>query len=129
MDQALAKRLAPLARTSTLRLTHYGRRSGKPFEVTIWFLVDGDLIYLLTANMQRQWTRNVRVNPKVSLRIAKETFAGNVSVVSERDVAEHVMQLLMRKYWYVRPLLWLSAWLGRSSQNGGTFKVRVDAQP
>jgi len=38
------------ANTSTLRLTHYGRRSGMPDEVTIWFMVEGEAVYLATAN-------------------------------------------------------------------------------
>ena len=54
MGAALADRLSRLASRSTLRLTHYGRRSGKPYEVTIWFLVEDDAVYLATANRQRQ---------------------------------------------------------------------------
>jgi len=46
----LADRLAQVANTSTLRLTHYGRRSGTPYEVTIWFLVEGETICRATAN-------------------------------------------------------------------------------
>jgi hypothetical protein len=30
----------------TLSLTHYGRKAGKPYSVTIWFIVNGDKIYL-----------------------------------------------------------------------------------
>jgi hypothetical protein len=26
----------------TVRLTHYGRKTGKPYKVTMWFVVDGD---------------------------------------------------------------------------------------
>jgi hypothetical protein len=26
--------------------------------VTIWFVVDGDTVYLATANASRQWVRN-----------------------------------------------------------------------
>ncbi len=125
----LAKRLAPLAKKRTLRLTHYGRRTGKPYDVTIWFLVDGDLIYLTTANMDRQWTRNVQVHPQVSLRIRGEIFNGEVSVIRDGNEAGHVMELLTQKYWYVRPMMWLSSLFGSSQeeQKGGTFRVRLDA--
>jgi deazaflavin-dependent oxidoreductase (nitroreductase family) len=125
MDEALATQLAPVAGKWTLRLTHYGRRTGKPYDVTIWFIVDGDVIYLATADMQRQWTRNVQAHPQVALRLGDRTFTGTVSVVHDGKEAGHVMELLLRKYWYVRPLVWLSSWLG-SSQKGGTFRVRVD---
>jgi len=33
----IADRLAQVANTTTLRLTHYGRRSGMSYGVTIWF--------------------------------------------------------------------------------------------
>ena len=49
MTTTLADRLAPVANTSTLRLTHYGRRSGTPYGVTIWFLVEGEAVCLATA--------------------------------------------------------------------------------
>jgi hypothetical protein len=34
--------------------------------VTIWFLVDGEIVYLATANASRQWVRNVQANPSIS---------------------------------------------------------------
>lgn len=39
MSAPLADRLRKVANTFTHCLTHYGRGSGKPYEVTIWFLV------------------------------------------------------------------------------------------
>ena len=50
MTTTLADRLAQLANTSTLRLTHYGRRSSTPYEVTIWFMLEGEAVYFATAN-------------------------------------------------------------------------------
>jgi hypothetical protein len=40
------ERLNKVAAKQTVKLTHYGRKSGKPHEVTIWFVVDGDQVYL-----------------------------------------------------------------------------------
>jgi hypothetical protein len=50
MTTTLADRLAQVANTSTLHLTHYGRQSGMPFGVTIWFMVEGEAAYLATTN-------------------------------------------------------------------------------
>jgi hypothetical protein len=50
----VADRLAAVADRSTLRLTHHGRRSGTPYAVTIWFMVERDTVYLVTANRARQ---------------------------------------------------------------------------
>jgi hypothetical protein len=38
--------LKSFAGRQTLSLTHYGRKAGKPYSVTIWFIVNGDKIYL-----------------------------------------------------------------------------------
>ena len=50
MTTMLADCLAQVATISTLHLTHSGRRSGMPYEVTIWFMVEGEAVYLATAN-------------------------------------------------------------------------------
>jgi hypothetical protein len=51
MDADALARLKRLAGKSTLILTHYGRKSGKPYEVKIWFVVDGDTVFIGTANV------------------------------------------------------------------------------
>ena len=119
MESTEAERLARVGRKSTCRLTHYGRKSRRPYEVTIWFLVDGDTVYLTTMNMQRQWTRNVQANPKVLLRMGWDTFNGDIEVVSDEAEMAHVVELLKEKYWLSRPYLWLKR------KPDGAFRVRV----
>lgn len=104
-EGSIASRLARVANRQTLRLTHHGRKSGKPYDVTIWFLVDGATVYLLTMNMKRQWPRNVQARPDVGLKIVKERFSGTVTVVTEAGEMAKVTSLLKRKYWFVRPFL------------------------
>ncbi len=103
MSPPLAKRLGWVANGSTLRLTHYGRRSGKPYEVTIWFMVEGETVYLTTTHGKRQWPRNVAVRPKVILRFGTETLTGRIEVITDRALIEHVTDLLAAKYWYWYP--------------------------
>lgn len=44
----------------TMKLTHFGRRSGKPFFVTIWFAqIDGEL-WTGSLDGARNWVRNLR---------------------------------------------------------------------
>jgi deazaflavin-dependent oxidoreductase (nitroreductase family) len=117
----VAARLAGVAGRATCRLTHQGRKTGRPHEVTIWFLVDGEKVYLTTMNMQRQWTRNVQANPDVVLRVGDERFAGRAEVVADAAGMARAVELLRRKYWLARPYLWLK---GRPD---GAFRVRVRA--
>lgn len=115
----LAARLAKIADKSTVRLTHIGRKSGKPYRVTIWFTVDGDHINLQTMNMKRQWIANVLANPKVSLKIGDEIFEGTVKQVTEPQAMQRVVQLMKRKYPISIPYLWIK------KQPDGAFHVAL----
>lgn len=42
MESNVAVRLKRVAARQTVALTHNGRKTGKPHEVTIWFVVDGE---------------------------------------------------------------------------------------
>jgi deazaflavin-dependent oxidoreductase (nitroreductase family) len=121
----LADRLAPLANTSTLRLTHYGRKTGKPYEVTIWFMVEGETVYLPTANRKRQWPRNVLARPEVKLQIGNETFAGRVEEITDRSGIEHVTNLIAAKYWYTWPYVVLARLFGWQVSSA-VFRVHVE---
>ena len=85
MEPNVLTRLKRVADKQTTTLTHYGRKTGKPHEVTSWFVVDGDKLYIGTANVNRQWVRNVQKTPKVSLSIGGETFDGNTRFLTDRE--------------------------------------------
>lgn len=121
----LRVRLARVADRATLLLTHHGRRSGTPYQVKIWFLVEGETMYLATANRERQWVRNVLANPAVTLRIGDATFTGRVEPVSDAAAVEHVVDLIAAKYWYAWPFIWLARLLGRQVASA-TFRVALD---
>ena len=55
MEPNALTRLKRVAGKQTTTLTHYGRKTGKPHEVTIWFVLDDDKLYIGTANLNRQW--------------------------------------------------------------------------
>jgi len=47
---------------ATLKLTHFGRRSGKEFKVTIWFAqIDGEL-WIGSLDGARNWVKNLRAS-------------------------------------------------------------------
>jgi deazaflavin-dependent oxidoreductase (nitroreductase family) len=117
--EGLAARLARLDRASTTVLTHYGRKTGKAFKVTIWFTVDDDHVNLQTMNMDRQWTRNVLANGKVSLRIGDQVLEGEASQVTDPAQMKRVAYLMKKKYWIARPYLWIK------KQPDGAFHVRI----
>ncbi len=124
-----AARLARVAGNQTLQLVHQGRKSGKPYEVTIWFMVEGETVYLATANVGRQWVRNVLRRPGVTLRAGGETFTGTAAQITDAAARAHVMDLVGRKYWYARPYLWVARILvdaGLATDRTGAFRVQID---
>ncbi len=122
---SLAERLARVARRQTLSLTHHGRKSGTPYAVTIWFVVDGETVWLASADLRRQWTRNVRVRPDVEVTIGEERFAGTVTAITDPGTLAHVVEVLADKYWFAKPVIWFDQWMGRPGLGpyGGAFRL------
>ncbi len=121
-------RLKAVAGRQTLTLTHYGRKSGKPFNVTIWFVVDGDKVYIGTANVNRQWVRNVQKTPQVRLSIGAETFDGTARFLTDRAEHDRAMAAIRRKYWMYRPVIALGQVLtaiGVMRDRTGAFEVTL----
>jgi len=128
MEPKTLARLKQVEKKKTTRLTHYGRRTGNPHEVTIWFVLDGDRLYIGTANVNRQWVRNVQKTPTVKLSIGAEAFSGTARFLSDRAEHERAMAAIRRKYWMFRPIIELGRMLsaiGLMRDNTGSFEVTL----
>jgi deazaflavin-dependent oxidoreductase (nitroreductase family) len=128
MESTELARLRRVAEKHTTRLTHYGRKTGKSHQVTIWFVLDGDRLYISTANVNRQWVRNVQKTPKIKLSIAGEMFDGNARFLTDRAEHERAMAAIRRKYWMFRPIIVLGRVLtvmGLMRDNTGSFEVTL----
>jgi len=128
MESNALTRLKRVAGRQTTTLTHYGRKSGRPYEVTIWFVLEGDKVYVGTANVNRQWVRNVQKTPHVRLSIGGETFDGTAHFLADRTEHERAMAAIRRKYWMYRPLIALGRVLtamGVMRDNTGSFEVTL----
>lgn len=52
---------------SSVELTHFGRKSGKPFKLHVWFAeIDGD-VWIGSRDIERSWVRNVRATGRLEL--------------------------------------------------------------
>ena len=124
------ERLHKVASRQTVKLTHYGRKSGKPYEVTIWFVVDGERVFIGTANVNRQWVRNVQKTPAVKLSIGGEKFEGTARFLADRSEHEQAMARVRRKYWMFSPVIALGRLLtsiGLLQDRTGSFEVTLQA--
>ena len=128
MESDVIARLRRVAARHTLLLTHYGRKSGKPYDVTIWFVVDGEKVYIGTANVGRQWVRYVQKTPQVKLSIGAEMFDGTARFLADHVEHERAMAALRRKYWMYRPFIALGQILtaiGVMRYKTGSFEVTL----
>ncbi len=51
----------------SVELTHFGRKSGKPFKLSVWFVeLDGD-VWIGTRDTARNWVRNVEATGRAEL--------------------------------------------------------------
>ena len=79
-----------------------------------------------SANAARNWVRNVKARPAISLRVGDEVFNGNVRAITDTQEREKVNGLVERKYWYVIPMLRLGRFLasmGIIRDNSAAFEV------
>ena len=128
MESDVITRLRRVAAKHTLLLTHYGRKSRKPYDVTIWFVVDGEKVYIGTANVSRQWVRNVQKTPQVKLSIGVEMFDGTARFLADHAEHERAMAAIRRKYWMYRPFIALGQILtaiGVMRYKTGSFEVTL----
>jgi deazaflavin-dependent oxidoreductase (nitroreductase family) len=131
MDSNALARLKAVAGRQTLTLTHYGRKSGKPYDVTIWFAVEANKVYIGTANLNRHWVRNVQKTPRIRLAVGSETFEGEARFLAERGERERAMAAIRRKYWIYRPIIALGQILtaiGVMRDKTGAFEVTLASE-
>jgi deazaflavin-dependent oxidoreductase (nitroreductase family) len=128
---SVAERLARVASRPTLRLTHHGRKTGRAYEVTIWFVADGNTVYLTTMDRRRQWVRNALRTPRVALQIGPERFEGTLAPVTDDAAKRHEYALLIHKYWIMRVVDTVLRLAGRDPEasngvgRGGFFRVAL----
>jgi deazaflavin-dependent oxidoreductase (nitroreductase family) len=68
-----------------LHLTTTGRRTGLPREIEIWFVVCHERFYLFAERGEAaKWVKNIRHNPKVTVRIGECQIDGTARVLDSQ---------------------------------------------
>ena len=91
--------LRELAAEDFCYLTTVGRVSGRPHEIEIWFAIEDRTLYMLSGGRDRSdWVRNLRRNPKVTVRINGESLDGRARETESAEEDELARRLLVEKY-------------------------------
>jgi len=81
-------------------LTTFGRSTGRPHRIEIWFAVDNGRLYLMSGGRDRSdWVRNILVNPQVTTELGEETHPGIARLLEPDTVEDRLARkLLVAKY-------------------------------
>ena len=84
------EQLDQLARHLTIDLTTYGRQTGLPRRVEIWwFRVNGRFIVTGTPG-RRDWLANVLADPRVVVHVDGQDLEGHATLVHDREFRREV---------------------------------------
>src|SRR5918994_7657654 len=107
--------LRALADESFCYLTTTGRVTGRSHEIEIWFSLvpETRALYMLSGGGDRSdWVKNLRRNPKVTVRIADGCFAGLARGARDTEEDEMARRVVGRKE--ERNTGRLESWSGRA---------------
>jgi deazaflavin-dependent oxidoreductase (nitroreductase family) len=88
-----------LARYRQIKISVIGRKSGKTISIPVWFVLDGEKLYLLPVQgSDTQWYKNVRKNPSIRIdaRGAEEKF--NATPLTDAKAVKSVVETFREKY-------------------------------
>jgi deazaflavin-dependent oxidoreductase (nitroreductase family) len=88
-----------LSQASELTITVTGRKSGRSISNPVWFVLDGNKLYLLpVTGSDSQWYKNALKNPKI--RVKAGSTEGEFDVVSITDLKQvsAVVEKFREKY-------------------------------
>ncbi len=92
-------------------LTTYGRRTGRPHRIEIWFALDGGSIYLLSGGGDAaDWVKNIRRRHDVRIQVGSRAMKARARIVRGAREDRRARELLDEKYMGWKPGKRLSSW-------------------
>lgn len=88
-----------LARYKQIQLSVTGRTSGQMISRPVWFVLEGDTLYLLpVAGSDTQWYKNVLHNPGISISVRGEDAEFSVTPITDSAGVKAVVEKFREKY-------------------------------
>ena len=82
----------------TMKLTHYGRKSGNSFHTTIWFVENAGELWIGSLDENRSWVKNLRATGKAKIDFGKGAEAVSVEFLDEDSARERHAAAIAAKY-------------------------------
>lgn len=105
MNQFPKDVLDAVAKEKEVRLTTYGRKTGKESSVTIWVVTDGNKVYIRSGQgLIRHWPKNLLERPDGILQLDGKSVRFRSRHITDLAEARHSSKLYAPKYGdFVKP--------------------------
>jgi len=88
-----------LSRLNEITITVTGRKSGRAISIPVWFVLDGDKLYLLpVSGSDTQWYRNVLKNPSLRIDAGGDTAALRAVPITDPKQVASVVEKFRAKH-------------------------------
>jgi deazaflavin-dependent oxidoreductase (nitroreductase family) len=88
-----------LSRYRQIKLTVIGRKSGRTISNPVWFVAEGDTLYLLPVRgSDTQWYKNVLKNPQIRIEARGSEAALTAKPIRESSAVKSVIEKFRDKY-------------------------------
>ena len=90
---------ARLARSREINISVIGRKSGRTISNPVWFVLDGDKLYLLPVQgSDTQWYKNVLKNPSIQIDARGTEAELRAQPITESKTMKSVIEKFREKY-------------------------------
>jgi len=88
-----------LSRYREIKLSVTGRKSGKTISVPVWFVLDGEKLYLLPVQgSDTQWYKNILQNPSLRIEARGAEAEFQAIPITEAKAVKAVIEKFREKY-------------------------------
>jgi deazaflavin-dependent oxidoreductase (nitroreductase family) len=95
-NNALKERLS---RSSEIKIDVTGRKSGRTISNPVWFVLDGDELYLLpVTGSDSQWYKNVLRNPSIQVKAGGSEAEVKAIPIKDAKQVSSVVEKFRQKY-------------------------------
>jgi deazaflavin-dependent oxidoreductase (nitroreductase family) len=88
-----------LSRAREIKISVTGRKSGRTISNPVWFVLEGDKLYLLPVKgSETQWYKNVLKNPAIAIKAGSTQAEMKVAAIADAKQVSSVVEKFRDKY-------------------------------
>ncbi len=81
-----------------MEITFVGRKTRKKLSTPVWFVNEGENVYLLPLNSASNWYRNVLETPTLLLKVTNKRTTAEALPIKDKKRVEEIVEKFRAKY-------------------------------